>query len=63
MLQIHESTIHRIFAACEFLMEGIFPRFNLKPDDCSLPTTILVHELSQSHKTHIPGKLWLEFLK
>ena len=53
MVQIHESTIHRIFAVCLVLMEAIFLCFNLKPDDYNLATTILVHKLSQLHKTLI----------
>ena len=56
MLQVHESTIHRIFAACIILMGAIFPCVNLKPDDCKLATKILVHKLSQLHKTLILGK-------
>ena len=44
---ILQSTIHRIFVVCAVLMEAIFPCFNLKPDDCNLATTILVHKLSQ----------------
>ena len=46
MLQINESTIYRIFVACVVLMEAIFPCFNLKPDDCNLATTILLHKHS-----------------
>ena len=62
MLQIHESTIHRIFAVCVVLVEAMFPCFNVKPDDCNLATTILLLKISQLHKTLILGKLWLEFL-
>ena len=47
MTPIHESAIHRTFVACVVSMEAIFPCFNLKPDDCNLATTILVHKLSQ----------------
>ena len=61
MLQSHENTIHRIFVACAVLMEAMFPRFNLKPDDCNLATPILVLKLSQLHETLILVKLWLEF--
>ena len=50
MVPIHESTIHRIFVACVVLMEAIFPCFNLRPDDCNLASTILVHKLSQLYK-------------
>ena len=63
MLQIQESTIHSISVACIVLIEAIFSCFNLKPDDCNLATTILVHKLSQLHKTLIMGRLWLEFLR
>ena len=62
MLQIHESTIQIILVACVILMEAMFPCFNLKPDDCNLTITILVHKLSQLHKTLILGRLWLVFL-
>ena len=62
MLQINKSTAHRIFVACIALMEAILPCFDLKPDDWNLVTTILVHKLSQLHKTFMLGKLWLEFL-
>ena len=61
MLQIHESTIHIIFVGLVGLMEALFPCFNLKLDDCNLATTILVHKLSQLHKTLILGRLWLVF--
>ena len=40
MLQIHERTIHKNFVICLVLMEVIFPCFDLKPDNCNLPTTI-----------------------
>ena len=46
---------------CVVLMEAIFPCFNLNPNDWNLATTILVHKLSQLHKTLILGRLWLEF--
>ena len=62
-IHFRESTIHIIFVACVVLMEAIFPCFNLKPDDCNLATTILVHKLSQLHKTLILGSFWLEFLQ
>ena len=61
MLQIHERTIHRIFMACVVLIEAITLCFNLKPDDCNLAASILVHRLSQLHKTLKLGKLWLEW--
>ena len=57
------STIHKIFVACVVLMEEIFLCFNLKPNDCNLSTTILVHKLSQLHKALILGRLWLEFVQ
>ena len=60
MLQIHESTIYRIFLACAGLMEAIFLCFNYKSEDYNLATTILIHKLSQLHKTLILEKLWLE---
>ena len=63
MLQIHESTIHKIFVACVVLMEAIFPCFSLKPDESNQVTTILVHKLSQLHKTFILGSHWLELLR
>ena len=63
MLQIHESTIHRIFVARVVLMEAMFQCFYLKPGDCNLATTILEHKLSQLHKTLILGRFWLEFLQ
>ena len=64
MLQIHESTVHRVFVAYLVLMEAIIPCFNLGPDDCNLATTtITVHKLSQLHKTLMLGKLRLEFLR
>ena len=63
MLQTHESAIDRSFVSCVVLMETIFPCFNLKHVDCNLATTILVHKLYQLHKTIIPGKGWLEFLR
>ena len=62
MLQIHESTIRRLFVAFVVLMEAMFLCFNLKPDDCNLDTTILVHRLSQLDKVLILGQLWLAFL-
>ena len=62
MLQIHESTIHRIFVACAVLMEAMLPCFNLKPDDCNLASPNLVLKLSRLHKTLILVKLWLESL-
>ena len=62
MLQIHESTIHIIFATCVVLMAAMFPCFNLKPDEVKLATTILLLILSPLHKTLILGKLRLEFL-
>ena len=37
-------------------MGAIFPRVNLKPNDCKLATKISVHKLSQLHKTLILGK-------
>ena len=55
MLQIHESTVHRIFVAFVVLMEAMFPCVNLKSDDCNLATTILVLKLSQLHKTALVG--------
>ena len=58
MAPIHESTIHIVFVACVVLMEGMFLCFNLKPDDCNLATTILLHKLSQLHKTLMLGRLW-----
>ena len=61
MLQIHESTIHRIFAACVVFIEEILPCFNLKRDDCNLTTTILVQKLPQLHKTL--ERLWLVFVR
>ena len=61
MLQIHERAIHRIFMACVVLIEAIILCFNLKPDDCNLAVSILVHRLSQLHKTLKLGKLWLEW--
>ena len=63
MLQIHESTIHRIFVACAVLIEAMFLCFKVKPDDCNLATTILLLKLSQLHKKLILGKLWLGFLQ
>ena len=51
MLQIHESTIHRVFLACAVLMEEMFSYFNLTPDDCNLASTILEHKLSQLKQT------------
>ena len=62
MLQIHESTIHRIFVVCVVLMEAMFQCFNVKLDDCNLATAILLLKLSQLHETFILGKFWLEFL-
>ena len=47
LLQIHESTIHRVFVACVILMEAIFSRL----------------QLCQLHETFILGRLWLEFLR
>ena len=44
-------------------MEAIFPCFNLKPDDCHLATTLLVHKLSHLHKTLMLITLWLKFLQ
>ena len=71
MLQIHESTIHRMFVACAVLMEAIFSYFNLKPDDCNLASTILEHKLSQLKQTlvlegfgwNFPGSNGLLFSK
>ena len=62
MLQIHESTIRRIFVTYVVLMEAISSCFNLKPDGFNLATTILIMKLSQLHETLILEKLWLEFL-
>ena len=59
---IHESTIHITFVVRVVLMEAIFPCINLKHDDWNVFTTILVHKLSQLHKTLIMGRLWLVFL-
>ena len=61
MLQIHESTIHRIFVACAVFTEAILPCFNLKRDDCNLTTTILAQKLPQLHKTL--ERLWLVFIR
>ena len=47
----------QIFVASVVLTEADFPCFNLKPDDCDLATTILVHKLSQLHKTLILGRV------
>ena len=49
MLQLHESTIHRIVVACVVLMKAIFQWFNLKLDNYHLASTILEHKLSQLH--------------
>ena len=38
MLQIHETSIHRAFAAFVALKEEIFPCFNLRPDDLMTAT-------------------------
>ena len=61
MLQIYESTIHRIYVAGLVLMEAMFLCFNLKPDDCKVATMILLLKFFKSHKTLILGKLWLDF--
>ena len=63
MLQIHESTIHRIFVACVVLVETIFPCFNLKPDDCNLATTTLVHKFPQLHVTLIQTLVGISLIK
>ena len=57
MLQIHESTTHKICVEYVVLMEMIFPCFNLIPDAYNLAATILVHKLSQLHETLILGRL------
>ena len=44
-------------------MEAVFTCLDLKPDECNLATTILVHKLFQSHKIFILGKLWLQLLR
>ena len=62
MLQIHESTIHKILVAFVAVAAMFFHVFNLKPDNCNLATTNLLLKLSQLLKTLILGKLWLEFL-
>ena len=56
MLQIHESTTHRVFLARLVLMEATFQCFNLKPANCSLAPTILKHKLFQLRETLITGK-------
>ena len=63
MLQIPQSTVHRILMACVVLMEAIFPCFNFKPDHCSLAIAILGHKHSQLNKTLILEKLWSEFVR
>ena len=58
MLEIHGSTIHKIFVACVVLMEAMLPSLisNL------MTATWLLLKLCQLHKTLILGKLWLESL-